>query len=82
MYDYLNKYVIGQHRAKKVLSVAMYNHYKRLNANLPSSTEEGDNGGTVERVSVNDNSLGISECRATDTPLVVVIVVSLQVVEA
>ena len=28
--DILNEYVIGQHRAKKVLSVAVYNHYKRL----------------------------------------------------
>jgi ATP-dependent Clp protease ATP-binding subunit ClpX len=28
----LNEYVIGQKRAKKVLSVAVYNHYKRLNA--------------------------------------------------
>ncbi|MEW8507561.1 MAG: ATP-dependent Clp protease ATP-binding subunit ClpX [Candidatus Thiodiazotropha sp.] len=26
----LDQYVIGQHRAKKVLSVAVYNHYKRL----------------------------------------------------
>lgn len=29
--DILDEYVIGQHRAKKVLSVAVYNHYKRLN---------------------------------------------------
>ena len=28
--EILNDYVIGQHRAKKVLSVAVYNHYKRL----------------------------------------------------
>lgn len=28
----LDDYVIGQERAKKVLSVAVYNHYKRLNA--------------------------------------------------
>jgi len=28
--DVLNEYVIGQARAKKVLSVAVYNHYKRL----------------------------------------------------
>ena len=28
--DTLNQYVIGQERAKKVLSVAVYNHYKRL----------------------------------------------------
>ena len=30
--DVLNEYVIGQDRAKKVLSVAVYNHYKRLEA--------------------------------------------------
>jgi len=29
--EILDEYVIGQHRAKKVLSVAVYNHYKRLN---------------------------------------------------
>lgn len=28
--DILDQYVIGQERAKKVLSVAVYNHYKRL----------------------------------------------------
>ena len=28
----LDQYVIGQERAKKVLSVAVYNHYKRVNA--------------------------------------------------
>jgi len=30
--EILNDYVIGQERAKKTLSVAVYNHYKRLNA--------------------------------------------------
>jgi ATP-dependent Clp protease ATP-binding subunit ClpX len=30
--EILNEYVIGQDRAKKVLSVAVYNHYKRLEA--------------------------------------------------
>jgi ATP-dependent Clp protease ATP-binding subunit ClpX len=30
--DILDEYVIGQHWAKKVLSVAVYNHYKRLNS--------------------------------------------------
>ena len=28
---YLDEYIIGQDDAKKVLSVAVYNHYKRLN---------------------------------------------------
>ena len=31
--EILDQYVIGQQRAKKVLSVAVYNHYKRLNYN-------------------------------------------------
>ncbi|AQQ52868.1 ATP-dependent protease ATP-binding subunit ClpX [Planococcus lenghuensis] len=31
--DILNGYVIGQDRAKKSLSVAVYNHYKRVNSN-------------------------------------------------
>lgn len=30
IYEYLNQYVIGQDRAKRVLSVAVYNHYKRI----------------------------------------------------
>lgn len=31
IYDVLNQYVIGQDEAKKTLSVAVYNHYKRIN---------------------------------------------------
>lgn len=30
LFEMLNQYVIGQERAKKVLSVAVYNHYKRI----------------------------------------------------
>ncbi|KAL9987208.1 hypothetical protein ACROYT_G001479 [Oculina patagonica] len=37
IFEYLNKYVIGQGFAKKVLSVAVYNHYKRLSVNLPQT---------------------------------------------
>ena len=33
----LDQYVIGQDRAKKLLSVAVYNHYKRINNNLALS---------------------------------------------
>lgn len=32
IYQRLDEYVIGQDRAKKVLAVAVYNHYKRINA--------------------------------------------------
>jgi ATP-dependent Clp protease ATP-binding subunit ClpX len=34
MYEQLNQYVVGQDRAKKVLSVAVYNHYKRVGTNM------------------------------------------------
>ena len=37
----LDKYIVGQDKAKKVLSVAVYNHYKRVNyrGNLADDTE-------------------------------------------
>ena len=38
IHDFLNEFVIGQEYAKKVLSVAVYNHYKRLE---PSRREDG-----------------------------------------
>jgi ATP-dependent Clp protease ATP-binding subunit ClpX len=37
---YLDQYVIGQDDAKKVLSVAVYNHYKRIN--IPESKNKDD----------------------------------------
>ena len=52
MFKHLNEYVIGQEKAKKVLSVAMYNHYKRLNSCLPSSQQQGENGGYVEQINL------------------------------
>jgi len=36
---YLDEYVIGQDEAKKVLSVAVYNHYKRLNQKIDNDVE-------------------------------------------
>ena len=38
---YLDQYVIGQDRAKTVLSVAVYNHYKRISHNLIGKTDDG-----------------------------------------
>ena len=38
---FLDQYVIGQDRAKKLLSVAVYNHYKRILHNFSSSSDDG-----------------------------------------
>ena len=38
--EFLDQYVIGQDQAKKVLSVAVYNHYKRLNCQKTSKDIE------------------------------------------
>ena len=41
---FLDQYVIGQHLAKRKLAVAVYNHYKRLEANqkVEGQTEENE----------------------------------------
>ena len=45
----LDEYVIGQDRAKRALSVAVYNHYKRLNAGKKRRTgQTEDAAGEVE----------------------------------
>jgi ATP-dependent Clp protease ATP-binding subunit ClpX len=35
IFEFLNDYVVGQDAAKKILSVAVYNHYKRVQAGQP-----------------------------------------------
>ncbi len=38
--EQLDEYVVGQHRAKKVLAVAVYNHYKRIaSGKVPNDVE-------------------------------------------
>ena len=39
IYKFLNEYVIGQDEAKRTLSVAVYNHYKRNSAAIASNVE-------------------------------------------
>ena len=39
IHAFLDQYVIGQDRAKKLLSVAVYNHYKRVNNNLEDTSD-------------------------------------------
>ena len=38
---FLDQYVIGQDRAKRMLAVAVYNHYKRINHNLVDRPDDG-----------------------------------------
>ncbi|XP_018429451.1 PREDICTED: ATP-dependent Clp protease ATP-binding subunit clpX-like, mitochondrial isoform X1 [Nanorana parkeri] len=40
IYNYLDKYVVGQSFAKKVLAVAVYNHYKRIYNNIPVNSRQ------------------------------------------
>jgi ATP-dependent Clp protease ATP-binding subunit ClpX len=41
IYEFLDAYVIGQDKAKKALSVAVYNHYKRVQSGGERPGEEG-----------------------------------------
>ncbi len=43
IYEFLNKYIIGQERSKKVISVAVYNHYKRIFNNINQSNSSKTN---------------------------------------
>jgi len=58
IFEFLNDYVVGQEHAKKVLSVAVYNHYKRVQA---GTYREGD----VELAKSNILLLGPTGCGKT-----------------
>jgi ATP-dependent Clp protease ATP-binding subunit ClpX len=57
IYQQLSEYVVGQEQAKKVLSVAVYNHYKRITA--------GDRATDVELEKSNILLLGPTGCGKT-----------------
>jgi len=59
IHDSLGNYVVGQERAKKVLSVAVYNHYKRVHISPEDSAEE------VELAKSNILMLGPTGCGKT-----------------
>jgi len=40
IYEYLNQHIIGQEPAKKALAVAVYNHYKRIDHNIPENKKD------------------------------------------
>ncbi|HEX6395758.1 MAG TPA: ATP-dependent Clp protease ATP-binding subunit ClpX, partial [Acidimicrobiales bacterium] len=58
IFTFLNDYVIGQERAKKILSVAVYNHYKRVQSG-------GYSDGDVELQKSNILLLGPTGCGKT-----------------
>ena len=62
--DILDMYVIGQEHAKKVLSVAVYNHYKRLNSTGKGNAGAG-NGDDVELSKSNILLIGPTGCGKT-----------------
>jgi ATP-dependent Clp protease ATP-binding subunit ClpX len=58
IYEFLNDYIVGQEQAKKVLSVAVYNHYKRIQV---GARQDGD----VELAKSNILLLGPTGCGKT-----------------
>jgi len=40
IYEYLDKFIIGQEMAKRSLAVAVYNHYKRIYHNIPVNKKD------------------------------------------
>ncbi|XP_015793100.1 ATP-dependent Clp protease ATP-binding subunit clpX-like, mitochondrial [Tetranychus urticae] len=56
IYEYLNRHVIGQEQAKKVLSVAVYNHYKRIYNNIPLSSNNRQKTGAPEGTIIETHS--------------------------
>jgi ATP-dependent Clp protease ATP-binding subunit ClpX len=60
IYSVLNEYVVGQETAKRALSVAVYNHYKRVQM----SQEDGENG-EIELQKSNIMLLGPTGCGKT-----------------
>ncbi|MGZ4663675.1 MAG: ATP-dependent Clp protease ATP-binding subunit ClpX [Frankiaceae bacterium] len=61
IYEFLDSYVVGQDQAKKTLSVAVYNHYKRVQAGGGAEAGKGD----VELAKSNILLLGPTGCGKT-----------------
>ena len=63
IFEFLNSYVIGQDAAKKALAVAVYNHYKRVQAGVASGKHSKDE--TVELAKSNILVIGPTGCGKT-----------------
>lgn len=65
IFEFLNSYVIGQERAKKALSVAVYNHYKRVQAGLQPLSGKHAKDDAVEVAKSNILVIGPTGCGKT-----------------
>jgi ATP-dependent Clp protease ATP-binding subunit ClpX len=65
IYDQLNEWVVGQERAKKVLSVAVYNHYKRVSSTSASASKSPAPRDEVELEKANVLLVGPTGCGKT-----------------
>ncbi|MFW6203654.1 MAG: ATP-dependent Clp protease ATP-binding subunit ClpX [Actinomycetota bacterium] len=65
IYEFLEDYVIGQDVAKKALSVAVYNHYKRVQARQGSGTRSASKEDSVELAKSNILLIGPTGCGKT-----------------
>jgi len=63
--QHLDNHVIGQHSAKKVLSVAVYNHYKRLSVDQAKDSGKSSPDGDVELQKSNIMLVGPTGCGKT-----------------
>jgi ATP-dependent Clp protease ATP-binding subunit ClpX len=63
IFEFLNSYVIGQDAAKKALAVAVYNHYKRVQAGVASAKHSKDE--SVELAKSNILVIGPTGCGKT-----------------
>ncbi len=61
----LDEYIIGQEDAKKVLSVAVYNHYKRINYNKANTSKKAKKSDAIELKKSNVLMLGPTGCGKT-----------------
>src|ERR1700679_1749818 len=70
---FLDEYVVGQDDAKKVLSVAVYNHYKRLNQKIENDVEiEKSNIIMVGETGTGKTLLAKSIARMLNVPFAIV----------
>jgi ATP-dependent Clp protease ATP-binding subunit ClpX len=61
IYEFLDQYVVGQNHAKKILSVAVYNHYKRISMGQQATRGDGE----VELQKSNVMLIGPTGCGKT-----------------